>query len=87
MITALTFLMMHTRAERKVLPYRQPARVAAARSASLKSIRSIVIILKHSVLTNDIHGTFHCRVMYNGMVTGRILPGAGILSDSISDNT
>ncbi len=27
--------MMHTRAERKMLPYRQPARGAAARSASL----------------------------------------------------
>ena len=30
--------MMHTRAERKVLPYRQPARGAAARSASLEFI-------------------------------------------------
>ena len=28
--------MMHTRAERKMLPYRQPARGAAARSASLE---------------------------------------------------
>ena len=27
---------MHTRAERKMLPYRQPARGAAARSASLE---------------------------------------------------
>ena len=29
---------MHTRAERKMLPYRQPARGAAARSASLEMI-------------------------------------------------
>ena len=33
--------MMHTRAERKMLPFRQPARGAAARSASLESAHQV----------------------------------------------
>ena len=43
--------MMHTRMERKMLPYRQPARGAAARSASLEYKRfNIDSILAHHTL-------------------------------------
>ena len=35
---------MHTRAERKMLPYRQPARGAAARSASLESGQGTIFL-------------------------------------------
>ena len=54
--------MMHTRAERKMSPYRQPARGAAARSASLEMIynKQIAIneaetIPRYDILDSHLH--------------------------------
>ena len=53
--------MMHTRAERKMLPFRQPARGAAARSASLERLKINVIgygLVPFYLLQGSLH--FYC---------------------------